>query len=85
MWLLDLSEPALTRQGTVPCFNMYVTGVAATGLHAFDRFLLVIWKSGRTCWASVTVLLPVQNSNKSSLPALVSKLSERFYLFIMQW
>ena len=57
MWLLDLSEPALTHQGTVACFNTYITCVAATGLHAFDRLLLVIWKSGRTCWASVTVLL----------------------------
>jgi len=59
MWLLDLSEPALNHQGTVPCFSMYITCVAATGLHAFDRFLLVIWKSGRTCCASVTVVTGV--------------------------
>jgi len=84
MWLLDLSEPALTHQGTVPpCFNMYITCVAATGLRAFDRLLLVIWKSGRTCWSSVTVLL--QYSSKSSAHALASKLSERFYLFIVHW
>lgn len=85
MWLLDLSEPALTHQGTVPCFNMCITCVAATGLHAFDRLLLVFWKSGRTCWASVTVLLPEQYSNKSSAHALASKLSESFYLFIVHW
>ena len=45
MWLLDLSEPALTHQGTVPCFSMYVTGVAARGLHALTDFCLLFGKA----------------------------------------
>ena len=64
---------------------MFITCGAATELRTFDRFLLVIRKNGRTCWASVTLLLPEQNSNKPSEHARVLKLSEHFYLFIVQW
>lgn len=54
----------------------------------FGRFLLVIWKNGRSCWASVTVLLTGAEFEQVISACACFKTLGTFlliYIFILQW